>query len=250
MTQLKPRDLARKSDTVIYQTTDYSKFGLIKGNRDITDAHVRMLISSISKKNLLRFNPILVNERMEVIDGQHRLEAASILNEPIYYITALGARIEDVQALNAHQKQWTLKEYAESYAELGFKDYKILLRFMQEQDMPVSIAAWLLSSKTQGGHMTKFRAGGYVADAVGEAYQVSEKIRLFDKRITSQVRRSKGFVRAIRTIMRSGNVDWKRMEHKLAITNNQIPSYQSMRDYLREIEDIYNYKNQTVDRIY
>lgn len=235
----------------IAATKDYSRFKVITGNRAVTETHVKKLMASIGRKNLLPYAPILVNEDMEVIDGQHRLEAAKLLNLEVYYLVAEGARVKDVQLLNASQKQWTLEDYADSYATQGYSDYEILRAFYQNQDIPVSIAVWLLSKDTwNGGHMMKFKEGGFVITALEEAYEVADRIKIFHEHTTPQVRRSKGFVRAIRTLHRNEKVDWDRMKEKLEIFTHQIPSYQSAKDYLRFLEDIYNFKQRQVDRIY
>lgn len=235
----------------IQTTKNYSQFVSITGNRGLSETHIKRLMASIGRKNLLPFNPITVNERMEVIDGQHRLEAAKLLNLEISYIVAPGARIKDVQLLNAHQKQWTLEDYAESYASQGYTDYEVLRAFYQNQDLPVSIAVWLLSKDSWGGgHMMNFKEGGFVITAMDEAYEVADRIKLFHEHTTPQVRRSRGFVRAVRTLHRNDQVDWNRMKEKLEQYAHQIPAYQTSKDYLRVLEDIYNFKQQKITRIY
>jgi len=56
-----------------FETTDYTKFKKTRGNRPVDPAHVEQLKKLISDKDL--FDPIRVNKDMEVIDGQHTLEA-------------------------------------------------------------------------------------------------------------------------------------------------------------------------------
>lgn len=58
-----------KQITTIYETYDYSLFNLIGGNRLINVLNYKKLMKSIDEKQLLI--PILVNEKMEIIDGQH-----------------------------------------------------------------------------------------------------------------------------------------------------------------------------------
>ena len=40
------------SNSKIYSTTDYNKFGKLKGNRAINELHVRKLVESIKEKDL------------------------------------------------------------------------------------------------------------------------------------------------------------------------------------------------------
>ena len=63
----------------VLQTNVHSIFKTQKGNRPINKNHLDRLILSMKKKYLI--SPILVNEKMEVIDGQHRLQAQKELPE-------------------------------------------------------------------------------------------------------------------------------------------------------------------------
>ena len=82
----------------IYKTTDYSLFKYLKGNRAITELHVRRLVESIKEKDLQV--PIIVDEKMNVVEGQHRLEAYKIVGRPILYIVKDNVTLEDLRKLN------------------------------------------------------------------------------------------------------------------------------------------------------
>jgi len=77
-----------KSIAKIFYTTDYSKFNTLAGNRQVNIAHVKKLESSFDEEYLI--SPILVNEKFQIIDGQHRFEAAKNLKLPIYYYMIQG----------------------------------------------------------------------------------------------------------------------------------------------------------------
>ena len=55
----------------IRETNDYEIFKILKGNRDINQNHVNKLVQSITEKDLRI--PIVVDNNMYVMDGQHRL---------------------------------------------------------------------------------------------------------------------------------------------------------------------------------
>lgn len=57
---------------MIKKTFNYKMFKILKPNRKINNSHVRKLMESISARDLSEFYPILINEKNEVIDGQHR----------------------------------------------------------------------------------------------------------------------------------------------------------------------------------
>ena len=66
----------------VYQTNDLTICKEIGGNRVPNPQHVKRLCSSI-KENGMLCNPILVNEKMQVIDGQHRLLASKEANSSV-----------------------------------------------------------------------------------------------------------------------------------------------------------------------
>ena len=68
----------------ILETKDYHTFSFLKGNRAININHLNKLIKSIKEKDLKM--PIIVNEKLQVLDGQHRLKAYQTLNLSMSYI--------------------------------------------------------------------------------------------------------------------------------------------------------------------
>ena len=108
----------------ILKTLNYSQFKFIKGNRAINDRHVNGLVKSMEKNGLI-MNPSCVNEKLEIIEGQHRLMACEILNLPYYYYVVPGATINDVTILNQNRKKWGFTEWMNRYAEYNNMEYKI-----------------------------------------------------------------------------------------------------------------------------
>jgi len=109
-------------------TNVYKKFKRLTGNRDVNRSHVNALKRSIQQNpEGIKFNPILVNDQMEVIDGQHRLKALEELKLPVYFIKAPNLTILDTQRLNSNSKQWNFMDYAKSFAEFGNENYKTYL---------------------------------------------------------------------------------------------------------------------------
>ena len=103
------------SDTYkIRSTKNYEWFRLIDGNRDVR--HASKIKKSIEAVGLL-VCPILVNEKMEIIDGQGRFTACKELNLPVYYVQQKGIGIEEVRKMNSVSSNWTTGDYVHSYTE-------------------------------------------------------------------------------------------------------------------------------------
>lgn len=112
----------------LIKTTDYDCFVPIMSNRELDKRHVMNLQRSIKQRNLLMVRPIIVNENMEVIDGQHRLAAAQMIDEPVYYLQVKGLTQQDLAVLNTHQKNWSVMDFVNFYTLQGVPEYKKLSR--------------------------------------------------------------------------------------------------------------------------
>lgn len=99
----------------ILRTKDLSIFKTVEFNRDKSKKHIRDVVKIIKKENLLHLHPILVNESMEVIDGQHRLEAAKELGLEIFYIKS-ALSYEHILSSNLIQKNASLTDVIKFYA--------------------------------------------------------------------------------------------------------------------------------------
>lgn len=82
-------------------TTNYDMFKFRDDNRTkIRKRHVDTLAESIQRNNQLEKHPIVVNQDMEIINGQHRLCAAKELGIPVYYIVQEEFTPEDLYISN------------------------------------------------------------------------------------------------------------------------------------------------------
>ena len=87
---------------------------------------IEKLIASMSDRYIL--NPIIVNEKMEIIDGQGRFEARKAMKKPIHYIIVRGATSDDCRRMNKYNTVWTQLDYARSFEKCGNENYIRLLR--------------------------------------------------------------------------------------------------------------------------
>lgn len=113
----------------VYETNDYSMFKTLEGNRKLNKLHVARLKRSFSERYL--FTPLLVNSKMEVIDGGHRLEAAKDLGLPVRYIILNGYGLREVQIFNTNMKNWKKEDYLKGYCDLKYPEYLKFNNFMK-----------------------------------------------------------------------------------------------------------------------
>lgn len=163
----------------IKKTTDYDQFKSITSNRDVNRLHVRKLSQSIKQRNLLWAKPPLVNEKLEVIDGQHRLEACMMVKADFYYVIAKGLTKDDMAILNTNQKNWTAADFINYYTIEGKRDYIELSKLINKyEDLKVSMLISFAGGGSQSGGV---KQGTWKAVSVDRARQVCEWIMIIRK---------------------------------------------------------------------
>lgn len=225
--------------TTIQRTTDFNLFKRISGNRTKNRAQIDKLTASFSESpELFKATPIIVNERMEVIDGQHRLEAAKALDQAIYYIIVDGLSLPDIQKLNSSTKTWTPVDYAISFSEKGNKHYQAYLDFKRKYHLThETLVAFLAIEK--GGTPTVFRAGKFKTEDIdlsdkicGQLVEIQEFHRKGD---------SKKFAFAVKELLLNPDYDHKKMLQKIKLHGDKMfREAGSTQDYMRQLEAIYN----------
>jgi hypothetical protein len=105
----------------IVKTYNLDQFNNILGNRILNEKHVRELMRNIKQNGYSEHSYGKVNEKKEIIDGAHRLEALRRLRDqgiryPFYYIKAPNTNLSDCIASNELQKNWDNEDYVNAYA--------------------------------------------------------------------------------------------------------------------------------------
>lgn len=110
----------------IYETTNYNMFKYLKGNRKVKYSK-KLELAALEVGFLYQ---ILVNEKMEIIDGQHRLEVCKKLGLPVRFEIKEKTGDSEVESLNTTATKWTIRDYVEHYSQIGNKEYEKLGELM------------------------------------------------------------------------------------------------------------------------
>lgn len=124
--------------STLFLTKDYSIFNKLKGNRDIKPKRVKEIKDSIVKDGWLH-TTIIVNENMEIIDGQARIAALRDLNMPVEYEIRKGYGIAECRALNNAGRTWTETDHIVSHAETGEEAFVKFYQLMEEYQVNVRV---------------------------------------------------------------------------------------------------------------
>lgn len=229
----------------VYEETDYDVFKRLLENRDVTPSRFRQLVESISEKYIL--NPIIVNEKYEVIEGQGRFEARKALGLPIHYIMVRGATIEDCRRLNKFNTRWMSSDFAESHAKSGNESYIRLLAVCKDLKLPIARALRLsnhgsVTNKDNPARMSVMERGDLVfteSDAFTVEYINTCALEILDA-LQFTGRRNDAFFAAVKVMVETKGYDHNRMLQKCKTERNSYAQMARLIDQLKEFERIYN----------
>lgn len=240
----------------VYRTDDLSIFKVIGGNRVPNPQHIKRLKASIIENGML-CNPILVNEKLEVIDGQHRLLASKECFSFIYYIILKNYSLNEVHTLNVNQKNWTKKDFMDGYANMGLEAYIKLQSFVEKnhdfsfQDCVslcgnMSFAAMIKDTRPlKNGEFHNqsevFVDGTWKGKDFELAQEWAEKIRLI-KPYYNGYNRSV-LVRVMIGLFKNISFDYSEFMHKIRLQPKALIDCANVEQQKLLIEEIYNYKS-------
>lgn len=223
----------------VYTTRDYSLFTSIDGNRNKNLLHINRLKKSIEENYL--FTVITINEKYEIIDGQHRFEVIKELKLPLHYIICEGYGLNEVHVLNQISKTWNSDDYLNGYCNLGYIDYLKYREFKDLYGFGHGECVTLLSGKNTDVeklsvfHQGKFKIGNY-----SQACKIADNILRVAPFYQGYKRRS--FIYAMIILLKNKNFDFEEFLHKVKSQPLSLVDCTNQTNYISLIEDIYNYR--------
>lgn len=233
----------------IFREENYEVFRRLSDNRDVTQSRIDKLVASISEKYIT--NPIVVNEKMEIIDGQGRFDALRKIGKPIDYVIANGANITDCRRMNKYNTKWSGMDFATSYAKGGNENYKLFICVCKETKLPISTVL-RLANKDSYHFRTNFNEGALKfkeedAEKVRKAFSASNDIA---EALQVNNRKNDAFYIAVKITIETDKYNHARMLKNCKLCRSSYSQMATLTDQLVEFERIYNYKVHTQNRLY
>lgn len=230
-----------KFSNQVHTTQDYSMFKSIDGNRNKNLLHLNRLKKSMEENYL--FTVIIVNEKYEIIDGQHRFQVIKELGLPLHYLVCKGYGLREVHILNQNSKTWNSDDYMEGYCRLGYKDYLIYKEFKNKYKIGHLECLSLLSgmdSSRNTWDVHNFYEGAFKIKSLEDAEITMEKILQIEPYYKNIRRRS--FVLAMMGLFKNSNFEFTEFLQKLKLQPMALQDCNSVTSYKILIEEIYNYR--------
>lgn len=239
-----------KQEVLHDSTKDYSLFKVLKGNRTISPFHIENLKKSIQTRNHLDIYPVIVNEKFEVIDGQHRLEAAKQLGLEVHYALKEGLNYIDAMILNACSDNWELNEYLEGFCKNGLQPYLEFKKLLTDCRLTIRRFEHVCSKDQKNLLKEKFKKGEFkVVEDKEKLADICKKtesvIKFLDETL---IREQKSFLhkdnfwKALVNFYSIKDVDHDKFMEKLSVKYQSIGPMSGHKDYLTTFLQIYNWK--------
>jgi hypothetical protein len=225
----------------IQYTTNYKMFKVVGGNRKIDEKRVLSIMESM-KKNPEIVAPAQCNQKYEVIDGQHRLEASKRLSKPFCYYVVKGADIATVRTLNNHDPRWSTSEFTNSFVKTGSTDYAIYEAFEKKYGFGHAVNISLLTGAA-GFHnrmLDDFKEGKFVVKNLVHAEKLADMLIEIGKMYPGYKKRS--FAIAFAKLAGLPGFDFKRLVSKLTYQQKSMVDCTNSTQYLVLLGEIYNYR--------
>lgn len=226
----------------------YSEFGSINGNRNINRKKVDAIKKDIENGlNLLPYAPIIVypeGNLLMIVDGQHRFIVSSELDLPVYYVLSDKLTLQQMALINNRQDKWTMHDFLRCYIKIGIEDYKTLKTLMDKYLVGISTAVDLLmlgKISKQGKSSQTFRSGEFKINFLEETKDLLDlNNSLFDR---YKFYKDRNLITAVQEIKAKGKCDFEILKEKIAAAPNIMDKQVSVKDYIFNIERVYNHRS-------
>jgi hypothetical protein len=236
---------------MISKTEDYSIFKKHPSNRAIDPANLKKIMNSIKVKNMMEIRPITVNDKMEIIDGQHRVEACRNLGVPVFFIVSKESQDQDMILLNNAQKAWRVEDYIHYHASKGLKTYVDIVDLAKKTNLSI-MKCLRLAGYDSGKNFHSIKQGIFEKNFENLEQEVREKDFIIKNVVefvmqktfgTKVYLKSRAFERALITLVNSKSFVFETFMHKLELQINKMHSCSRVRDYYELFKSIYNFRN-------
>ncbi len=238
---------------IINQTKDYSLFDNLIGNRNINFSKIDKICTDVNEGfNMLPYCPIIcaeVNGKLSIIDGQHRFEVSKKTNNPVYYVICSNITLRQIAQLNSRGQKWSVTDFLNCYSNLEIQDYIDLKTVVSKFKMPIgTVISLLMGFDTKKRFKEEFESGDFKVNFLQE----TESILTLTESLFGQYTFSKdrNLIDALQLLKNKGLCDFEKLKTKIAKNPIGMDRQASPKNYIYNIERVYNFKNQLREGIY
>ena len=214
----------------IMVTENYDMFKKIGGNRKINKSNYAKIVKSMKEEQLII--PIVVNEKYEIIDGQHRYTACKDLGKPIYFYMVRGYGLEQVKRANIASSNWKKENYLDMFVAEGNETYKEFEEIKERYDLNISnlLKIFAIVQEKQSARVGyEFENGTFTLDGKMEVLRFLTALEDFN---FFKFYKSNNFLIAFTRLYFKSEYDHDKMKTKLITHRNSLEQRSTSDEYL------------------
>ena len=235
------------SAVAVFQTTEYNNFSFVNGNRPLNQTKIKKIKKEIESGNdMLQYYPVQVrveNDKLLILDGQHRFFICTELKRPVYYILVHEAKsMHDIARVNSNTEKWKAFNFINCYQLNGNENYKVIRQFIDE--FGFSLGLNLLKNgnpgSVTGGQadlMNEFENGEFIVKEYDAAVEFGNKCKQFS---AFKNWRSRDFLIAISRILIARKIPFEEVVAAYKKTPDELKGQVHFKNYIINLEAIIN----------
>jgi hypothetical protein len=183
------------------------------------------------------------NGKLKIIRGHHRFSIAKKLGLPVYYIID-NSNTDIFELEGSSTGSWNAGDFAVARARAGNADIQKMLDFKDRHGLTLGSASSLMmgQSAISNNAPKQIKSGRF---KVGDMDHANKVVRLTDMLRERGVAfaSSSGFVAAVSAALRIPEIDYSQLVHRASMYSHVLSKRGTVREYLQEIEGLYNYNS-------
>ena len=214
----------------IMVTENSDMFKKIGGNRKINKANYSKIVKSMKEEQLII--PIVVNEKYEIIDGQHRFTACKDLGKPVYFYMVRGYGLEQVKRANIASSNWKKENYLDMFVAENNEVYKEFEEIKERYDLNISnlLKIFAIVQEKQSARVGyEFENGTFTLDGKMEVLRFLTALEDFN---FFKFYKSNNFLIAFTRLYFKSEYDHDKMKTKLITHRNSLEKRSTSDEYL------------------
>jgi hypothetical protein len=229
---------------MVFQTTEYDRFRMILGNRQLNERKIKRIITEIEGGvDLLEYYPIQVSEKnkvLEIIDGQHRFYICRKLKKPVFYIVLKKeVGLPDIAKVNSNVEKWKGADFINCFSQLDNENYIKLRDVMDKYPVPLTTAIGMLQAGrvNEGGSANgNFENGVFVI----KHYDFAMKVFEYCSQFKFPRKFSRSFITAITRVMAANKITVEDLIERCNTNADDMIISNHWKEYLTNMENIFN----------
>lgn len=226
----------------------YEKFNILEQNRNLNRNHINKIKDSITKHGYLASNPIIVDSKMNIIDGQHRFIACKEMGLPINY-EVIDDSENLIIDLNTTQRKWSINDYIKYYAVKDKNiNYERVLNLIKKYNTSVENIVLIGLGKSSNGEISNILKQGRLKFDIDAVLRVDEQFKKISNIVkNTKLKPSGRLIRGLIEISKLARFNWDRLINQSIKYPTVAYNCRTAIEYAVMLKELYNFNIRKVE---